>query len=133
MRQSGLPLIFNDVKVCDDAKATDEVCELRTRFSKTLRSGRRSSTTDFTNPFNSMSLHQFKQTVDSLQAFLRGGDTTQVNPGLFRRLAYHLVMNNFTVLQALEGLNIESCASFIDGVYEATSMNRAIATGTRIA
>ena len=59
--------------------------------------------------------------------------TTPGDPGLFRRLAYHLVINNFTDPQSLEGLTIESCASFLNGPHETTAMLRSIATGTSIA
>ena len=42
-------------------------------------------------------------------------------------------MNNFTVPQSLEGLKVESCASFVKAMHETTAMNRAIANGTAIA
>ena len=68
-----------------------------------------------------------------MEAFVQGGDVTEADPGIYKRLAYHLVMNNFTVPQSLEGLKVESCGSFVNDMHESTAMNRAIANGTAIA
>ena len=78
-------------------------------------------------------MRQFKQNVDSMEAFVQEKDVAGADPGIFRRLAYHLVMNSFTVPQSLEGLKVDSCHSFIKSVHEAAILNRAIANGTAIA
>ena len=54
-------------------------------------------------------------------------DVNVDDPGIFRRLAYHLVMNNFTVPHSLEGLRIDLCKSFIKTVHEGAILARAIA------
>ena len=68
-----------------------------------------------------------------MEAFVQGGDVTEADSCIYKRLAYHLVMDNFTVPQSLEGLEVESCASFVNDMQESTAMNRAIANGTAIA
>ena len=76
LRQSGLPPIFNDITICDNANTTEEVSTMRTKFNKALRRNRRGSNsykTDLLAPFTSMSPFQFKQTVDSMEAFIQGG------------------------------------------------------------
>ena len=73
LRKSGAPLIFHDVKSWEDAKVSDEACELRTKFTKIMKSGRKNSSADLTSPFNSVSFLQFRQTVNSMEAFVQGG------------------------------------------------------------
>ena len=68
-----------------------------------------------------------------MEAFAQGRCTAPGDAGLFGRLAYHLVFNNFTDPQSLEGLKIESFAPCVNGVHETTAMLRSIATGTKIA
>ena len=125
LRQFGLPFIFNDTAAREAADATDEANKLRTKFAALLRSSRKAGKSckqDFLAPFSSVTHFQFKQIVDKMEAFVQGGCATPGDPGLFRRLAYHLVINNFTDPQSLEGLTIESCASFLNGPHETTAM-----------
>ena len=67
-----------------------------------------------------------------MEAFVQGGCAAAGDAGLFRRLVYHPVFNNFTDPQSLEGLKIESFASFLNGARETIAMLRSIATGTKI-
>ena len=109
---------------------------MREKFHKVLNSKRRtrnSCSIDFLGPFTSMTVYQFKRTVDSMEAFVKGGCTTQAETGIFRRLAYHLVMNNFTEPQSLEGLDIKIFDPFLDGPQDTTAIVRSIATGNRVA
>ena len=104
LRQFGIPFIFNDTAVWEAADATDEVNRLRTKFTALLRSSRKGGNSckhDFLAPFKSITPFQFKQIVDKMEAFVQGGCTTPGDPGMFRRLAYHLVINNFTDPQSL--------------------------------
>ena len=98
-----------------------------------MKQGRRKGSSESVIPFSEASMRQFKQNVDSMEAFVQEKDVAGADPGIFRRLAYHLVMNSFTVPQALEGLKLDSCHSFIRNVQEAATLNRAIANGTAIA
>ena len=67
-----------------------------------------------------------------MEAFLQEKDVNVADPGIFRRLAHNLVMNNFTVPQSFEGLRVDFCESFIKTVHEGAILARAIATGTAI-
>ena len=133
LRKSGLPLIFYDVKVWEDAKVYDKASKLRTKFSSIMQSDRKNKSADLTAPFNSMSPLQFRQTVYKMEAFVQGGHIVEAKKGLYKKLAYHLVMNNFTVPQSLEGLKVESCKAFAKSIHEVTALSRAIANGTAIA
>ena len=77
-------------------------------------------------------MRQFKQNVDSMEAFVRVTDVNAEDPGLYRRLAYHLVMSHFTVPQALEGLNVDLCRPFIKTVHDGVILAKAIANGTSV-
>ena len=68
-----------------------------------------------------------------MEAFIQGGHTFEIEPGLYRKLAYHLVMNNFTVPQALEGLKADACSSFAKSFHEIAALNRAIDNGAAAA
>ena len=57
----------------------------------------------------------------------------EAKKGLYKKLAYHFVMNNFTVPQSLEGLKVESCKAFAKSFHDVTALSRAIANGTAIA
>ena len=133
LRKSGLSLIFDDITVWEGASLSEQVFALRTKFSRTMKQGRRKSSSESVIPFSEASMRQFKQNVDSMEAFVQEKDVAGADPGIFRRLAYHLVMNSFTVPQSLEGLKVDSCHSFIKSVHEAAILNRAIANGTAIA
>ena len=133
LRKSGLPLILYDVKVWEDAKVYDEASELRTKFSSIMKSDRKNKSADLTAPFNSMSPLQFRQTVNKREAFVQEGHIMEAKKGLYKKLAYHLVMNNFTVPQSLEGLKVESCKAFAKSFHDVTALSRAIANGTAIA
>ena len=74
-----------------------------------MKQGRRKGSTELVTPFSEVSSRQFRQTVDSMAAFVQERNVTEADPGTFRRLAYHLVMNNFTVPQELEGLKVDAC------------------------
>ena len=77
-------------------------------------------------------MRQFKQNVESMEAVIRVTDVNTEDPGFYRRIAYHLVMNNFMVPQALEGLNVDLCRSFTKTVHEGVILARAIANGTAV-
>ena len=100
---------------------------LRSKFLKTMRQNRRRGSSESVIPFSEASTRQFKQNVDSMEAFLQEKDVNVADPGIFRRLAYHLVMNNFTVPHSLEGLRVDFCKSFIKTVHEGAILARAIA------
>ena len=119
--------------VWEEATVAEEAYALRAKFSRLVKQGRRKGSTELVTPFSEVSSRQFRQTVDSMEAFVQERDVTEADPGIFRRLAYHLVMNNFTVPQALEGLKVDACYSFVRNVQEAATLNRAIANGTAIA
>ena len=127
LRKSGLSLIFDDITVWEGASLSEQVFALR------MKQGRRKSSSESVIPFSEVSMRQFKQNVYSMEAFVHAKDVAGADPGIFRRLAYHLVMNSFTVPQSLEGLKVDSCHSFIKSVHEAAILNRAIANGTAIA
>ena len=133
LRRSGPPLIFRDVKVWEDAKVYEEVIELRSRFCRIMKNGRKNISADLTSPFKDVSSLQFRQSVDSMEAFIQGGHTFETEPGLDRKLAYHLVMNKFTVPQALEGLKADACSSFAKSFHEIAALNRAIDNGAAAA
>ena len=57
----------------------------------------------------------------------------EAKKGLYKKLAYHFVMNNLTVPQSLEGLKVESCKAFAKRIHDVTALSRAIANGTAIA
>ena len=105
---------------------------LRSKFLRTMRQNRRRGSSESAIPFGDASMRQFKQDVDSMEAFVRVTDVNAEDPGLYRRIAYHLVMNKFTVPQALEGLNVDLCRSFTSTVHEGVILARAIANGTAV-
>ena len=107
--------------------------ELRSRFTKIMKNGCKNISPDLTSPFKDVSSLQFRQSVDSMEAFVQGGHTFEIERGLYRRLAYHLVMNNFTVPQALEGLKADACSSFAKSFHEIAALNRAIDNGAAAA
>ena len=82
---------------------------LRSKFLKTMRQNRRRGSSESVFPFSEASTRQFKKNVDSMEAFIQEKDVKGADPGIFRRLAYHLVMNNFTVPHSLEGLKVDFC------------------------
>ena len=57
----------------------------------------------------------------------------EAEKGLYKKLAYHLVMKYFTVPQSLEGLKVESGKAFAKNIHEVAALSRAIANGTAIA
>ena len=75
----------------EDANTTEEVCTLRTKFNKMLRSNRRGSNsyeTDRLAPFTSMTPYQFKQTVDSMEAFMLPHMAIQASSGGSRTTSF---------------------------------------------
>ena len=80
---------------------------LRSKFLKTMKQNRRRGSSESVFPFSEASTRQFKQNVDSMEAFLQEKDVNVDDPGIFRRLAYHLVVNNFTIPHSPEGLRVD--------------------------
>ena len=132
LRNSGIAHIFDDHTVWAIAAFSERAFALRTRFLKTMRQNRRRGSSESAIPFGDASMRQFKQNVDSMEAFVQEKDVNAEDPGLYRRLAYHLVMNNFTVPQALEGLSVDLCRSFTKTAHEGVILARAIANGTAV-
>ena len=91
LRKSGLSFIFQDIMVWEEATVAEEAYALRAKFSRLVKQGRRKGSTELVTPFSEVSSRQFRQTVDSMEAFVQEKDATEADPGIFRRLAYHLV------------------------------------------
>ena len=133
LRASGLPIVFHDIKFWEDAKVFDRASALLSKFRKVMQNERPSEKYKSLAPFQSMSQLQFRQAIDTMAAFMRSGNTTEAVTGIFLKLAYHIVMNGFTVPQALEGLRVEACQAFTSSMLEVTILSQAIATGTAMA
>ena len=133
LRASGLPIIFHDIKFWEDAKVFDRASALLSKFRKVMQDDRPSERGKPLTPFLSLSQLQFRQAIDRMAAFMRSGSTTEAVKGIFLKLAYHIVMNGFTMPQALEGLRMESCQVFTSSMLEETILSQAITTGTAMA
>ena len=132
LRNSGIASIFDDITVWEGAAFSVQAFALRSKFLRTMRQNRRRGSSESVIPFSEASTRQFKKNVDSMEAFIQEKDVKGSDPGIFRRLAYHLVMNNFTVPHSLEGLKVDFCRSFIKNMHEGAILARAIANGTAI-
>ena len=133
LRASGLPIVFHDIKFWEDAKVFDRASALLKKFRKVLQDDRPTEKCKSLTPFQSLSQLQFRQAIDTMAAFMRSGNTTEAVPGIFLKLAYHIVMNGFMVPQALEGLRVEACQAFTSSMLEVSILSQAIATGTAMA
>ena len=70
LRMSGLSLIFEDITVWEGAALSEQVFALRAKFSRTMKQGRRKGSSESVIPFSEASMRQFKQNVDSMEAFV---------------------------------------------------------------
>ena len=133
LRTSGFPIVFHDIKFWEDAKVSDRASALRNKFRKVMKDDRPSEKCNSLTPFLSLSQLQFRQAIDNMSAFIRNGNTTEPVKGIYMKLAYHLVMNGFTVPQALEGPKVTACQSFANSIHEVPVLSQAIASGTAVA